>query len=238
MRKRCAAVLYRAICTLQSAAVVFATAAPGTHTHPLPLCTPALADAFHQAHQSPGKQKRGRAGGGGRGAFRRAGCCCSVNNMQCTPCPSSGFGAHGLLGPVFASSQQLPAASASASATGTGTASCQCQVPGAAALFFPFSFSFFSFCLLISLTQRLGVCVCGPHNQGEHNRSSVAPWPVVGFLWAPLAPRLAFERHSRLAPLCVSCPLTDSVWPFGCHKAQSRILAAVWGPCESLGGRG
>jgi hypothetical protein len=43
----------------------------------------------------------------------------------------------------------------------------------------------------------------------------------------------AFERQrqSRLAPLCVSCPLPDSVWPL-LWLSQSRILAAVLGPCE------
>jgi hypothetical protein len=75
-----------------------------------------------------------------------------------------------------------------------------------------------------------GVGVCGPHNQGGDNCGSVAPWSAS---WrGPLAPRF-FERQSRLAPLCVSCPLPlpDSVWPwlwpFGFWLPQSRILAAV-----------
>jgi hypothetical protein len=60
-------------------------------------------------------------------------------------------------------------------------------------------------------------CVWTPHPRGTqlHLRGS-----VVGLLRAPLAPHLIErQRQLRLAPLCVSCPLPDSVWPFGCHKA-------------------
>ena len=57
---------------------------------------------------------------------------------------------------------------------------------------------------------------------------------VVGLLRALLAPRLSCSRvSSRLGPLCVSCPLPDSVWPFGCHKAvywrRFGGLASPWG---------
>jgi hypothetical protein len=53
-----------------------------------------------------------------------------------------------------------------------------------------------------------------PQSRG-HNFISVVPrgWPPSG----PAS--TVFERQSRLGPLCVSCPLPDSVWPFGCHKA-------------------
>jgi hypothetical protein len=51
-----------------------------------------------------------------------------------------------------------------------------------------------------------------PQPRGTHLqlRCSVG----VGLLRAPLAPHLSGSRGSRLAPLCVSCPLPGSLWPF------------------------
>jgi hypothetical protein len=51
---------------------------------------------------------------------------------------------------------------------------------------------------------------------------------VVGRPSGPASTSTAFERAAAAAavavavaarpPLCVSCPLSGSVWPFGCHK--------------------
>jgi hypothetical protein len=78
-------------------------------------------------------------------------------------------------------------------------------------------------------------CVWSPQPRGTQPRLRCS---VVGLLRAPPAPRLRSCRGSAPCAFPVPCPLPDSVWPFGCHKAQSRILAAVWRPCESLWGWG
>jgi hypothetical protein len=59
---------------------------------------------------------------------------------------------------------------------------------------------------------------------------------VVSLLRALLAPRI--EPQSRLAPLCPVRFLPSPLLGLAFWLPQSRILAAVLGPCEPLGGKG
>jgi hypothetical protein len=73
--------------------------------------------------------------------------------------------------------------------------------------------------------------VCGPPNQGEHNRGSVAPWS------ASFGPR----QHRVWGYVAARSPVRSLPSPrlgLAFWLPPSRILAAVWRPCESLWGRG
>jgi hypothetical protein len=74
--------------------------------------------------------------------------------------------------------------------------------------------------VLFCLTFNAAWCVWTPQLKGTQLQLRCS---VVGLPSGPAA-STAFERQSQSqsrlgGPLCVSRPLPDSVWPFGCHKA-------------------